>query len=311
MKSQTTLEEFAEVMKRDQRTAGLSEADVELVYTRLHEKIVRREKEDKAHAERHIRHAIDALRSRIRHLHPPVTLEDEWETVRSRIERFDEYRALETDEQRKTAFEKVIRRLREKEADAEAFEKEKAMRRAEREREDRYVRYGRHTSRYSRSPEADAYEADRKKAQAARERQYRKASGTGLSPPRHRDDRYDRYHRHDRDRGERDRGGYHDFDREYRDRERTYRSRLSDATGGLDYDDGGRAGSSTANPGGRRRRESGQDAEGERRDSKRLRSGKSEDEDAEMRDMREEVEKKAKEEENLKSGSEEGEIEEV
>ena len=314
MTVQSSLEEFASVIKRDPRTAELPEADVTLIYNRLHEKVLQREKEDRAHAERHTRRTIDALRSRIKHLHPPVGIDDSWENVRPRLEKYEEYRALETDEQRKTAFDKVIRRLREKEADAEAEERDRQLRRAEREREVRFSRYER-TGRYSRSPEPDAYEADRKKAQAARERQYRKASGTGLSPPRHRDDRYDRYHRHDRER-ERDRGGYHDFDREYRDRERTYRSRLSDAAGELDYGDGGKAGASINSSNGRRRRESEEDSETGRKESKRLRtsskhSGKSNDEDTEMKELREEAEKKAKEEENLKSGSEEGEIEEV
>ena len=297
-------------MKRDPRTASLSQADIQLIYERFHEKVLRREQEDKEHAERHTRHAIDKLRSVIKHLRPPISVEASWEDVKSHIEKYPEYQSLDTDEQRKAAFEKVVKRLREREADESAREREKAMRRAEREREDRYMRYSHHG-------EPDAYEADRRKAQAARERQYRKASGTGLSPSRHREDRHERHYRHDRER-DRERGGYYDFDREqHRGREQTYRAKLPDPSGELDYGDGGRAGSSTTSTTvGRRRRESGEDGESTRRDSKRLRrssrtSGKSQDADVEMKELREEAEKKAKEEENLKSGSEEGEIEEV
>ena len=303
---QTTLEEFTKVMKEEERTNEITDQDLELVYKRLHDKIIKREEADKATAAKQARRAIDALRSCIKHLSPPVKSDDDWETVKARIAKYDEYKALESEEHRKTAYDKVIRRLKEKEADAEAFEREKAIRRAEREREDRYSRYGR-GGRYSQTPELDPYEAERKKASAMRERQHRKSSGTGLSPTRHRDDRYDR-HRHDRER-ERDRGGYHDYDREYRDRERSYRSRLSDVAVELDYGESGRAGSSISTSG-RRRRESEEDAElSTRRDSKRLK--RDDDEDVEMKEMREEAEKKAKEEENLKSGSEEGEIEEV
>ena len=309
MTSQTRLEDFASVMNNDPRTAAFPEATVEIVYSRFHDKVLRRAQEDKEHAERHVRHAIDKLRSTIKHLKPSIGLEDTWEEVKPRVEKYPEYQALETDEQRKTAFDKVVKRLREKEADDVARERERAMRRAERDREDRYLRYAHHG-------EPDAYEADRRKAQAARERQYRKSSGTGLSPPRHRDDRYDRHYRHDRER-ERDRGSYYDFDREqHRGREQIYRAKLSDPSGELDYGDSGRAGSSISNNTGRRRRGSEEDGDFGRRDSKRLRrdsktSGRSGDDDVEMRELREEADKKAKEEENLKSGSEEGEIEEV
>ena len=308
------MEEFASVLTNDPRTNALPEADVALVYKRLHEKVLRREEKDKIEAERQIRNRVKSLQSRIKRLNPLISIDDDWETVRGRIDRYDEYHALETDEQRKSAFDKVIQRMREKEDD-EAYARERAMRRTERERDDRHSHHTRRTSYYAPSPaEPDAYEAERKKAQAARERNYHKSSTTGLSP-RHRDDHYDRRHRHDKERDrDRERGGYHDFDRDYRDRERTYRSRLSDPSGELDYGDGGRAGSSISTAGGRRRRESDADGEDHRRESKRHKSsskanGVSADEDVDMRE-KEEADKRAQDDENLKSGSEEGEIEE-
>lgn len=71
---------------------------------------------------------------------------------------------------------------------------------------------GRH-ARSSRSPEPDAYEADRRKAIADREKNYRKGSAadTLLSPSRR------------ADRGERDR------DRDLRDLDRPHRSRREDS----------------------------------------------------------------------------------
>lgn len=112
--------------------------------------------------------------------------------------------ALPTDELRRSAFDKVIRRLKEKEED---FEKER-LRRKEREgssrldyrdrrdsrdirdRGERHHRDSRHRS--SRSPEPDAYEADRRKAIADREKNYRGKSNvadTLLSPSRRSMDR--------------------------------------------------------------------------------------------------------------------------
>ena len=109
------------------------------------------------------RNNIDALRSRIKHLDPPVTLDDTWETTRPRIERLEEYAALPDDEDRRAAFDKHLARLQ----DAE---------RSRRHRRDR--------SRRSHTPQAEhnAYAEDRRRAIEQRERQYRHASG-GLSPP--------------------------------------------------------------------------------------------------------------------------------
>jgi pre-mRNA-processing factor 40 len=154
---------------------------------------------------------VDSLRSLIKHLEPPVRIDDTYDRVRLRIERSEEYLAVTTEELRRSAFDKVIRRLKEKEEDAEK-DRLKRRDRASVDRpshRERDRRSGRHL-RSSRSPEPDAYEADRRKAIADREKNYRKGSvaDTLLSPSR-RSDRGDR----DRDR-ERDR----DLDRPHRSR---------------------------------------------------------------------------------------------
>ena len=286
---------------------------------KLYEKVVRRSEDDKHQAERHQRRAIDALRSKIKHLEPPVTSGDSWDRVQSRINNLEEYRALDSDELRRTAFEKVIRRLKEKDEDVEheraRREKEhdrhlveksslrhngrdrERDRERERERErdrerdsgrdrdrdrdrgrerdrerDRREshlgRSGRH-SRRSRTPEPDAYEAERKKAQAERERQYRKTSLTELTPPHHRDER----DRRNRDRRSSRNGSMSHYDRERRareeERERLYRTR-GDPLGGRDELDYGGESRSSAGGGGRRRPRGESDGEsvGSRRESK-------------------------------------------
>lgn len=233
----TSLDDFAEVMRTDPRTADFPPEQMQMIFDRLMEKIIKRAEEDKLHAERHQRKAIDALRSVIKHLDPPVRVGDSYDDVAARLTGYDEYQVLDDDEARRTAFEKHMRRLKEKDED---IERERARRERDRdhrngsrrERDDRSDR--RHRTR---TPEADAYEADRRKAQADRERQYRKAS-FGLTPPprERRDDRYDdRPRRHDR--------AESIYDRERREREmereRSYVSRADPRDKGrtLDYGD--------------------------------------------------------------------------
>ena len=281
------------VMATDGRTAHIGPDALQLIFERvmlialivvsrkanhvkLHEKAVRRSEDDRHQAERQQRRLIDALRSKVKHLEPPIGVNDSWDLVRPRIQHFEEYRALETDDLRRTAFEKVIRRLKEKEEDAEheRSRREKEHDRSltekpshryhdrERERDSRSShpshRSGRHV-RPSRTPEPDAYEAERKKAQAERERQYRKASVGGAGSPHHRSER-------DRDRNDRDRASGRTtsrshYDRERREREeereRLYRTR-GDPRGSrdeLDY------GESKSSGGSRRRRRGDSDAD--------------------------------------------------
>lgn len=301
----TTFEEFLSIMQSDRRTASLDRDSLHLIFERLREKILRRNEEDKHHAERQQRRAVDALRSRIKHLEPPVLLGDTWEQVRPRIEKFEEFRALDSDEARHAAFDKHMRRLKEKEED---YERERS-RRDHRDRDrDRDLRNGYAGRRHpTRTPEPDAYEADRKKAQADRERQYRKSGVTGLSPPPR--DYRDERDKHDR--GSRQASLSH-YDRERREREaereRSYISRADPRDKGseLDYGDS-RAGSM------RRRR----DSEGlsPRRDTKRTRreiTSRERTFSPRLRRSRSPLPppEPVKEDPGLRSGSEEGEIEE-
>jgi pre-mRNA-processing factor 40 len=268
-------------MKSDRRTASVDADSMQLIFERLREKVIRRSDEDR-HAQRR---AIDSLRSRIKHLDPPVTASETWESVRPRIEKFEEYKALASDDLRQQAFDKVIKRLkdRDEEHDRERDrDQDRNHSRRDRDR-DRVSRVGgdshRPSRHRSRSAEIDAYAADRKKAQADRERQFRKSSFPVSPPPagrRSREREIDRYDGRDRDRErERDRGDRYDGraargdrsayerDRERdRDRERGFVSRADprEATSNeLDYGD------SRPTPV-RRRRESDADRDG--RDTK-------------------------------------------
>jgi pre-mRNA-processing factor 40 len=256
---------------------------------KLHEKVSKRTEDDKHQAERQQRRAIDGLRSHIKHLEPPIRSDDTYEKVLPRIERSEEYLALPSEELRRSAFEKVIRRLKEKDEDAEKdrlkrrerdsvekpLHRDRDRDRGDRDRGERSHRSSGRHARPSRSPEPDAYEADRRKAIADREKNYRKANvaDTLLSPGRRSSDRGDRLREVDRerdpDRVHRRREASpprHDRERRERDdeRERLYRRR-GDPRGSIDdlpYGDEKPTGSR------RRRADSDIESSGSRRDSK-------------------------------------------
>lgn len=319
------------VMATDRRTANIDPDTLQLIFQRVQEKAQRRSEDEKHAADRHQRRAIDALRSRIKHLEPPVRLGDTWEQVQPRIEKYEEYTALESDDLRLSAFEKFMRRLKEKEEDADRDrerdrdrDRDRGSRRGDHhERSDRDSRNGSYRSdrrvRSSRTPDSDPYEADRRKAQADRERSYRKVNG--LSPVRERRDDRDRARDRDRER-ERDRRGLSHYDRERRDREeereRLYRTR-GDPQGSRDELDYGGDTRSTVSNDRRRRRDSDAESVASRSAKRYRRDDREKDRSREQSHRDREpgrtpvaaIEEEPKTEEKVvHSGSEEGEIEE-
>ena len=318
MTPRTSFDEFLDVVLTDRRTANIDREILQLIFERLHEKVVRRNEDEKHAADRHQRRAVDALRSRIKHLEPPVRMSDSWEDVKPRIEKTDEFHALEDEESRKSAYEKVVKRLKEKEEDAEKDRDRRHSRRTE----DRDNRNGHRAGRYgrlSKSPEPDAYEEDRRKAQAAREKQYRKSSG--FSPPPSLRDHRDRDERHGRLVRDRSPPPRHlsAYDRERRDREvereRLYRTR-ADPRGSRDELNYGEESRSVTGSDRRRRREGSEDSiESGRRSVKRHRRDRKSTsrERAKTKTPEPQIVKKEKalpEPSGFHSGSEDGEIEE-
>ena len=309
----TPLAEFLPIMQSDRRTAPIPRDLLELAFHRIIEKVQRRSEEDKHASERQTRRHVDALRSRIKHWdRPPISSSTTWSTIRPHIAHLDEFKALPNDDLRRQAFDKVVRRMKEKEEDMEL--ERRSSKRDRDHRGDRDPRNGHvshrhgpsHSDRHdcqqpSRTPELDAYEADRRKAVADRERQYHKSGSTGLSPsPRSRE--------RDRDR---DRGSNHHYDRERREREdereRLYRSR-ADPRGSrdeLDYGGGGGGGSVVS---GGRRRGRGPESDGESMGSGRKRVKKERDSARKKEHTPEKVKQEKKEEVAMHSGSEEGEM---
>ncbi|KPM44664.1 Pre-mRNA-processing protein prp40 [Neonectria ditissima] len=324
------IEEFLSIMKDDRRTANIDREILNLIFDRLREKRISKRGEDDRQTERQQRRAVDDLRAYLKRVEPVITLSDTYEKVRIRIQKSDEFQAVTSEDARRSAFDKHLRRLREKEDEADRsyrrrdrMSTERDMHRRERERSrgERSHRSGGRGSRRSRSPEPDAYEADRRKAIAERERNHRKStmaegllgSDRGrLSPPpprRERERERDRERDYDRQaRPRRDDDSHYDRERRDREdeRERLYRRRIDRGSyEELPYGDERPSGS-------RRRRPDDEDDYTRRdsRDSKRLKREKSR-ERTPPRETRPRVKTPppatAK---DVHSGSEEGEIEE-
>lgn len=307
----TTVDEFMAVMKEDRRTANTDPATLHLIFERvrlsnphrveissniplkLREKRAAK-REDERHTDRHQRHAVDNLRSFMKRLDPPIMPGDTYENVRSRLSKAPEFQAVGSEDSARHAFDRHMRRLRER-VDEEpqperihhrrnsrvSSERDLPRRTRDRSRGERSHRGGR-PSRRSRSPGQDPYEADRRRAVAERERNHRKSamaenvlSGDRgrLSPPPRRDrDRDHRERERDHDRYARPRRSEDvPYTRERRDREdererpprRPIDTRSADE---LNYGDERPPGSSSS----RRRRPDDDDGLGRRdsRDSK-------------------------------------------
>ncbi|KAF2796170.1 hypothetical protein K505DRAFT_323544 [Melanomma pulvis-pyrius CBS 109.77] len=307
----TTFDEFLAVMRTDPRTTKIDDSSMSSIYGYVIAKVKKREEEERRDVEHNERHAMDDLRSVLKHLDPPVLVTDTWEATRVRVEKTDEFRALKSDALRQSVFDKYIRRLKEKESDRRDRNRRDPRERGDRDRRerDREYRNGHSDSHrrhrtHTRSPEQDPYAAERRLAQQDREARYRNNESTGLSPP----------YRRDRERGERDE---HRFERSSRqgsgdhyvrerrerevERERSYVSRADPrerSVSELDY--GGEPRPLPA----RRRRESDESASA-RRDNKRAKF--SPPHDARSKTPAQDP---PKEDAGLRSGSEEGEIEE-
>jgi FF domain len=103
---------------------------------------------------------------------PEVTYESTWDTVRPLVANKDEFKALDSEEERIAVFDKVIRRLREKRDEEKRYREQEGSARgsSKREWEESTHRDGRHESKSRRRYEDDDYEQSRERSQA-RERE--------------------------------------------------------------------------------------------------------------------------------------------
>ncbi|KAJ3262296.1 PRP40 pre-mRNA processing factor 40 [Boothiomyces macroporosus] len=106
----TTFEEF--VSKFEKYLSAYPKSHVKYAYEDLIYKAESRLRDEKRHQERKHRKKMDAFRSTLKRLSPPIKLTDNWQDVRSRCIN-PEFHALDEDS-RILAFDKFMRRLKEK-----------------------------------------------------------------------------------------------------------------------------------------------------------------------------------------------------
>ncbi|KAK9465884.1 hypothetical protein V1512DRAFT_276998 [Lipomyces arxii] len=118
----TTYEQFEAALSGDPRVSEIGEDVYKWTFERQHARTLRKLDEDRHQEERRLRRKVDALRSVIRHLEPPINVTSTWDDIKPRIQNFPEYEALD-DANRLLAFEKQLARTKEHEHDLEDGER--------------------------------------------------------------------------------------------------------------------------------------------------------------------------------------------
>ncbi|KAF8623239.1 hypothetical protein AX15_006472 [Amanita polypyramis BW_CC] len=113
---ETTEGEFNSIMKdhEDENTKTLTEEDLHEVYKTLHDVAVKKQTDEKRRAERKQRHLQDDLRYAFKKLPEPLDITMSYEQIVSFIENLPEYKALEDEEGRRSAWGKYVKRQKEK-----------------------------------------------------------------------------------------------------------------------------------------------------------------------------------------------------
>jgi pre-mRNA-processing factor 40 len=154
----TNFEEFKSLMSSEPRTSMIPAQLLERIFTNLVNKFRR-------YSSRQSRKKPDAFRSLLRHL-SEVTYDSTWEIIRPLVAEKEEFKALESEEERVAVFDKVIRRLKEKRDEERKYrERDESTRVSKRERGESVQRDGLHESKSRRRYEDDEWERSRDRSQ--------------------------------------------------------------------------------------------------------------------------------------------------
>jgi len=172
----TNYEEFKSLMSTDLRTSVIPDPPLQRIFANILKK-------NQRHSNRPSRKKADAFRSLLRHM-PEVTYESTWEAIRPLVANTEEFKALETEEERIIVFEKVIRRLKEKRDEEKRYrEREGSARDSKRDREE-----SRHRDR-DRDGSRRGYDDDRDRSPGRSRARSRERSQHSRDYDRERNDR--------------------------------------------------------------------------------------------------------------------------
>ncbi|VVT49651.1 uncharacterized protein SAPINGB_P002375 [Magnusiomyces paraingens] len=115
----TKFEEFAKFVQTTMATThSISEENLETIFEDIKAAEAKKREEDRYADERRIIRAQNDLRALFKELdNPPIGIDDKWEDVRPRVINSEEYTRVPTEELRREAFDRYIRRLQERERD--------------------------------------------------------------------------------------------------------------------------------------------------------------------------------------------------
>ncbi|WWC64207.1 uncharacterized protein I303_106815 [Kwoniella dejecticola CBS 10117] len=219
IKLETTFDEL-ETWIKDAKIENQFEGRVRKeVYDLIHGKLQQAAEDEQRRAERRRRHRIDDLRYALKKVGRHIDLEMTYEEALPHMQDLPEFKEVSEEEDRKAAFDKFVKRQKEKLREAESSEQGSTRDRdrdRERDREDRHDR--------DRHREKDRSDRDREKDRrysSTREKEKDRDEGMDVDEKEYRSSRKDREREKDRDR-DRDRKESHkerDRDRD-RDREK-------------------------------------------------------------------------------------------
>ncbi|KAF8916176.1 hypothetical protein CPB85DRAFT_1374657 [Mucidula mucida] len=203
VKADTSEDTFIQVVSSLEHSSvkELSKDDLVDIYNTLRETALKKVADERRRAERKLRHLQDDFRYALKKLPEPIDYNMTYEAALPLMDHLPEFKAIEDEEARRTAFAKFVKRQKERQREHAASED------------------GSTTSRKRKEPVRDDYDRDRERDRD-RGKDYDK---------RHRDhyrhDDYDRrsskeYPRDERDRDRDSRSARHDSDRRHRERER-------------------------------------------------------------------------------------------
>ncbi|KAI3600446.1 formin binding protein, partial [Moniliophthora roreri] len=116
LRPETSEEEFLNVVKAaaNVEIKELSEEDLHEVFNTLHATALKKQADEKRRAERKLRHLQDDLRYALRKLPEPLDINLTYEAAVPLIENLSEYKAIEDEEARRSAFAKFVKRQKER-----------------------------------------------------------------------------------------------------------------------------------------------------------------------------------------------------
>lgn len=126
----TTFEQFHNFIT----AKGSFNSPLEQIFKLLKSSVIKQKEGDRHAEERRTKRAQESLRSVIKRLDPPISLEDPWEAVKARLDTTDEFHALPDDDTRREAFEKQLRRIKERRQEDRDRERDRERRMRDEER---------------------------------------------------------------------------------------------------------------------------------------------------------------------------------